>query len=291
MSQSEQPRVAFLGLGRMGAPMARHVLAAGYELVVWNRDAAKAEPLREAGAQVAGAPAAAVTGRDVVVLMLADPDAVREVLFGPDGVAAGAKPGTLVIDASTIGPDASREVAARLADHGVRYVDAPVAGSVKPATDGTLGVLAGGSDEDFAAARPFLVLWGEEGKVQHVGPVGAGSAAKLVRNLTLGLSLAGIGEALRLGAALELEPALVHELIAGSPFGASFGGVREVIESGRRTPANFSIALLTKDLDLCADAADGLPMVDAARAAGRTAIANGYAEDDCRALPVHIAGV
>ncbi|MGW5673325.1 NAD(P)-dependent oxidoreductase, partial [Micromonospora sp. NPDC003776] len=172
-------RVAFLGLGRMGTPMARHVLRAGHELTVWNRTRGKADALAAEGATVAETPAAAAAGRDVVVLMLADPAAVEQVLLGPDGVASGADPDTLVVDGSTIGPDASRRMATRLREHRLRYVDAPVYGSVGPATEGTLGVLAGGEAADVAAARPLLELWGDPAQVRHVGASGAGSAGKL----------------------------------------------------------------------------------------------------------------
>ncbi len=313
MSPSEQQPtcVAFLGLGRMGAPMARHVLAAGHELVVWNRDPAKSQPFAEAGVAVAATPADAATKSEVVVLMLADPDAVRTVLCGPSGVVAGAAPGTLVIDASTIGPAAAKYMAARLRERGLRYVDAPVYGSVRPATDGTLGILAGGDAADVEAATPFLTLWGDPGKLVRVGEVGAGSAAKLVRNLTLGLSIAAIGEALRLGDALGLTAENVHEVVAASPLGGSFTGVRELIDAGRHGPASFSLAMLTKDLELCLDAMSepaatesapasgeaahpqdrtkGLAMTAAASEAGRDAIAAGHGEDDCRALALHVA--
>ncbi|MBY8873290.1 NAD(P)-dependent oxidoreductase [Micromonospora sp. PLK6-60] len=279
-------RVAFLGLGRMGTPMARHVLTAGHDLTVWNRSPGKAEPLAAAGASVAGTPAEAAADRDVVVLMLAAPDAVERVLFGPDGVASGAAPGTLVVDGSTIGPDASRRMAERLRGQHLRYVDAPVYGSVGPATEGTLGVLAGGADDDVAAARPLLELWGDPKQVRHVGPTGAGSAAKLVRNLTLGLALAGIGDALRLAATLELPGDVVDELIAAGPLGAAFPGVRQILAAGPPETANFTVDMLTKDLRLCLAAEPRLPLVDAARAVGEAAHADGHGQDDTRALPL-----
>jgi 3-hydroxyisobutyrate dehydrogenase len=284
-STDRRPRVGFLGLGRMGALMARHVLAAGYDLTVWNRTAAKAEPLRAAGAAVATSPAEAAAGREVVVLMLADPPSVHDVLFGPRGVVTGAAPGTLVIDAATIGPQAARDNAARLAGHGLRYVDAPVFGSVGPAAEGTLGVLAGGDDADLAEAGPLLRLWGDPAKVQHVGPVGTGSAAKLVRILGLGLVLAGIGDAIRLGAALGLPAPLVQDLVAAGPLGGMFAGVRPFLDGADPEPAGFSLAMLTKDLGLCAAAAGDLAITDAARTAGEAAVAAGYGEADCQAWP------
>ncbi|MCI4062295.1 NAD(P)-dependent oxidoreductase [Micromonospora sp. R77] len=285
-SDARRLRVAFLGLGRMGTPMARHVREAGHDLTVWNRTPGKTDALAAAGATVADTPAAAAAGRDVVVLMLADPDAVEQVLLGPDGVASGADPDTLVVDGSTIGPDASRRMATRVRDHRLRYVDAPVYGSVGPATAGTLGVLAGGDEADVAAARPLLELWGDPEQVRHVGPVGAGSAAKLVRNLSLGLALAGIGDALRLAATLDLPADVVDELMAAGPLGAAFPGVREILASGPPGTAGFTVDMLTKDLRLCLAAEPRLPLVDAARRVGEEAHAAGHGQDDTRALPV-----
>jgi 3-hydroxyisobutyrate dehydrogenase len=285
-SESRRLRVAFVGLGRMGTPMALHVLDAGHDLTVWNRTPGKTDALVGAGARAAETPAAAATDRDVVVLMLADPDAVAQVLLGPDGVASGAAAGTLVIDGSTIGPDASREMAARLREHRLRYVDAPVYGSVGPATEGSLGVLVGGDEEDVAVARPLLELWGAPEKVRHVGPTGAGSAAKLVRNLTLGLALAGIGDALRLASTLDLPPDVVDELIAAGPLGAAFPPVRQILADGPPETAGFTIDMLTKDLRLCLAADPALPLVDAARSVGEAANAAGHGHDDARALPV-----
>ncbi len=295
MPDTNLPQVAFLGLGRMGAPMARHVLTAGYDLAVWNRTRDKAEPLGRDGAQVADTPAQAASGRQVVVLMLATPDAVRDVLFDPDhGVVTTAEPGTLVIDSSTIGPTASREVAARLAEHDLRYVDAPVYGSVAPATEGTLRVFAGGDAADFERARPLLELWGDPDKVDLVGPVGTGSAAKLVVNLTLGTSIAAIGEALRLGRELNLDQSLVNSLIEASPLGAAFPPIKALIdamESGEAQPANFELGLLRKDLDLCLAEAPDLALTGAAREACRRAMGAGHASDDARALAVVMAGL
>lgn len=283
-------RVAFLGLGRMGTPMARHVLRAGHELTVWNRTRGKADALAAEGVTVAETPAAAAAGRDVVVLMLADPAAVEQVLLGPDGVASGADPDTLVVDGSTIGPDASRRMATRLREHRLRYVDAPVYGSVGPATEGTLGVLAGGDAADVAAARPLLELWGDPAQVRHVGPSGAGSAGKLVRNLSLGLALAGIGDALRLAATLDLPADVVDDLMAAGPLGAAYPPVRQVLAAGPPETAGFTVDMLTKDLRLCLAAEPRLPLVDAARQVGESAHADGHGQDDTRTLPLWMRG-
>src|SRR3954466_4424834 len=160
-------RVAFLGLGGMGVRMARHVLDAGHELVVWNRTPGKAGELVAAGAREAKTPGDATAGADIAVLMLFGRDGVREVL--PDI----ARDGLLVIDSTTIGPAAAHEFGRLCKDKGARYVDAPVAGSLEPAASGTLGVLAGCDEADWSEAEKLLHLWGDPAKVRRIGPVGS----------------------------------------------------------------------------------------------------------------------
>jgi 3-hydroxyisobutyrate dehydrogenase-like beta-hydroxyacid dehydrogenase len=281
-------KIGFLGLGRMGAPMARHVLAAGHELRVWNRSAVKAEPFAALGVPVTTTPAQAAAGRQIVVLMLTDPVAVQQVLFGAHGVAAGAEPGTLIIDGSTIGPAASRAMALRLSEHGIGYVDAPVFGSVGPAAEGTLGVFAGGRDEDVATASPLLHLWGAPDKVIHVGPVGSGNAAKLIRNLTLGLAIVAIGEALRLADSVGLPRAIAAQVLAASPLGTTHQDVDRLEASTSHRPADFTIDMLTKDLGLCLAADQSLTMAAAAHAAGVWAHGAGHGSDGSRSLALHV---
>lgn len=274
-------RVAFLGLGRMGAPMAAHVAKAGHDLTVWNRTPGKAGDLVEAKTV-----AAAVADADVTVSMLSGPESVRTVLAQ---VAEAMPAGGLVIDASTVGPSVSREVAAMLKEHGLRFLDAPVAGSVGPATEGTLAVLAGGSRADYEQAEPLLHLWGDPAKVLHLGPVGTGSAMKLVLNLTLGVAMGGIGEALRLAGDLGLDRTATLDVLALGPLAASVNAKRTMLEEGEFRPTGFSLGLMTKDLDLAVAAADGdLALTRAALLAARAAIDAGHGEDDYAALAGHI---
>jgi 3-hydroxyisobutyrate dehydrogenase-like beta-hydroxyacid dehydrogenase len=170
-------KLGFYGLGRMGVPMAARLLEAGHEVRVWNRSPGKAGSLVEAGATEAGSPAEAAAGADVVVTMLADPEAVQEVLAAADLAA-----GTTLVEMSTIGPDAVRSLAAGLPD-GVHMLDAPVLGSVPQATEGTLKIFVGGDAEVFERCRPVLEAMG---RPRHLGPLGAGAAMKLVANSTLG---------------------------------------------------------------------------------------------------------
>jgi len=262
-------RVAFLGLGRMGVRMAGHVLTAGHELTVWNRSPGRADELVARGAAEASTPAEAVAGADRVVLMLFGPDSVREVLPQLGGAA-----GALVVDSTTIGPDAAREFAATATELGLRYVDAPVAGSTGPAADGTLGVLVGGSPADYDDAVPLLHLWGDPGKVKRVGEVGAGSAIKLCVNQGLGVMAAGLGESLRLGADLGVDRAALLDVLATGPYGWYLGQKRPMLDAGDFSATTFSVDLMAKDLDLAVTAAAGaLPVTAACAEAARGAAA------------------
>src|SRR4051812_5177262 len=191
-SQSE--RVVFLGLGIMGAPMAANLAKAGFELNVWNRTGEKAERFAEEhDAQAAATPAAAARGAGVAITMLPDAPEVEEVLFGPDGATEGLEQGSLVIDMSTIAPSASREIAGRLSEQGIAFVDAPVTGSRPKAESGTLTIMAGGSDDDLSRALPLFEAMGE--RVVHVGPQGHGAMAKVIANTVTAINAAAIAEA------------------------------------------------------------------------------------------------
>jgi 3-hydroxyisobutyrate dehydrogenase-like beta-hydroxyacid dehydrogenase len=255
--------------------MAAHVARAGHDLSVWNRTP---KPGAVPGAREARTVAEAVDGADVVVTMLFGPDAVREVL-------AQVPEDAFVVESSTIGPAVARELAGRFA----RFLDAPVVGSVKPATDGTLGVLVGGALADYEAAEPLLHLWGDPANVRHLGGVGAGSAMKLVINLTLGVAMGGVGEALRLAADLGLDRADTLDVVATGPLGFSVNAKRAMLDSGEYRPTGFSLDLMAKDLALALDAADGdLALTRAALLAAREALDSGHAGDDYAALAGHI---
>ena len=278
-------RVAFLGLGRMGSLMAGHVLTAGHELVVWNRTPGKAHELVARGATEAETAAEAVREADCVVLMLFGPDSVREVL--PE-VAGAAAFGTLVIDSTTIGPEAAREFSALAANSGLRYVDAPVAGSTGPAAAGTLGVLVGGARRDYDDALPLLHLWGEPEMVRRVGEVGAGSALKLCVNQGLGVMAAGLGESLRLGRSLGLDRDVLLDVLGATAYGWYLAQKRPMLESGDFSGTTFSLDLMVKDLDLAVSAGADLAVTSASLAAARAALAD-HAGEDYAALTAHVA--
>lgn len=278
--------VAFLGLGRMGSLLARHVLDAGHDLTVWNRTPGKAAGLVAAGAREAASPAEAVAGADVAVLMLFGPDSVREVL--PQI----ARDGLLVVDCTTISPAAAREFAAVAGQSGARYADAPVAGSVGPAREGTLGVFVGCRERDWADVQPIVQLWADPARVRRVGEVGAGSALKLVVNQGVGVLAAGLGEALRLGRDLGLDRGLLLDVLGGSAYSWTLGQKRRMLDADDYSGTEFSLDLMAKDLDLMVRAAGGQTDLLVTRGAlqhAEDALQAGHAGEDYAALIAHVA--
>jgi len=214
-----KPTVAWIGLGTMGAPMAGHVLRAGFPLVVWNRTTERARPLEALGARVAGSPAEAVEAAEISVVMLSSPEAFEFVLSCESGILEGIRDGSLVVDVGTDGAAAARRAASLCARKGAAFIDAPVLGSRAPAEQGKLVVMAGGPAEDVARARPVLESFARS--VRHVGPVGAGQTMKLASNLVLGHMLTSLAGALALAKASGLDATELVEILEtglGSPF-------------------------------------------------------------------------
>jgi 3-hydroxyisobutyrate dehydrogenase-like beta-hydroxyacid dehydrogenase len=282
-------KVAFLGLGQMGAPMARRLLATGHDVTVWNRTSERAEPLVAEGARHGSTPAEAAQGVKAAVTMLADPPALDAVLFGPDGLALGLQEGATVIDMSTVGTEAVRRVAERLSP-GVTMLDAPVLGTIPQAEEGQLKIFVGGDRDVFERWRSLLEVLGTP---TYLGPVGTGASMKLVVNSTLGAVMSGIGEALALADALGLDEEATLNVLADSVVGAGVTRARPSIESGT-FPPRFKLSLARKDLGLVNEAAAraGLPL-RLAPAAGdwfRSADEQGLGELDYTAVVAHIRG-
>ena len=273
----------------MGEPMAARLRDGEHELVVWNRTPERAEALAERGARQAGSPAEAAASADVVVTMLSTAEALEEVAFAGDGLVEGTGDGTTLVEMSTVGPATVRRLYERLPS-GVDMLDAPVLGSVKAATEGSLMLFVGGSQPALERCRPVLERFGT---VHHLGPLGAGAAMKLVTNSTLGTLMAGLGEALALADALGLDGSQVLELLAESPIGATAKSKAENIETQTYSP-NFKLALAVKDLRLVTDAAQeagvDLRLAAAARSWLEAADEAGLGALDYSAVVAHIRG-
>ena len=288
-------RVAFLGLGRMGAPMAGRLSAAGQDLIVWSRTTAHAEALA-GNPEVARSPAEAGSKAELAITMLTDGGALEEVMFGRDGLAAGLKSGSLLIDMSTTGPAPAQKVAKALEDRGVGFVDAPVAGSVGPATEGTLAVMVGGSDEAVGRARPLLEILGDPERTWHVGPVGAGQAAKLMVNLVLGGVTAAVAEGFTPGRLLGLAPDAALDVLEGASVAPqTVRSKRDKLRGGDYGDPGFRLALMHKDLRLALDAAQAvrasLPVTERVAELYAGAKGAGLADQDYAAVAAYLASM
>ncbi|MDH6127457.1 NAD(P)-dependent oxidoreductase [Kitasatospora sp. GP82] len=248
-------RIAVIGLGAMGAPIARRLLANGRRITVWNRSPQRAAALRETGAAVGSSPADAARGAEAVIVMVADPQALLAVTEGEHGIAAGVGPEAVVVQMSTVSPSSVTRLAKAL-PAGTGLLDAPVLGSVAEAASGGLRILVGGPQALVERCSPLLE---QLGSPLHVGELGAGTAAKLVANNALFGVLGVLGESLALGGALGLSWESLHEVLGVTPLAEQAARRRGAIEAGVH-PARFALALARKDADLVADAVgDGRP--------------------------------
>jgi 3-hydroxyisobutyrate dehydrogenase-like beta-hydroxyacid dehydrogenase len=275
--------------------MAGRLSDAGHGLVVWSRTGAHAAALADR-AEVAASPAEAGAKAEVAITMLTDGGALEEVVLGRAGLAEGLGPGTLLIDMTTTGPGPARKVAGALAEREAGFVDAPVAGSVGPAADGTLAIMVGGSDEAVARARPLLEILGDPERTWHVGPVGAGQAAKLMVNLVLGGVTAAVAEGFILGRLLGLSPDDALEVLEGASVAAqTVRSKGDKLRSGDYGDPGFRLALMHKDLRLAVDAARAarasLPATERVAELYAGAKGRGLADQDYSAVAAYLAGM
>ena len=286
-------RVAFLGLGTMGAAMAANLARAGFPVTAWNRTPGRAPELDALGIDRTDTPAQAAARADVVVLCVADTPDVEAVLFGPDGVAAAARAGSLVIDCSTIAPSGSWAFAARLREQGIGMVDAPVSGGSEGARDATLTIFVGGDEADVERARPVLEAIGRT--VTHVGPIGAGQAVKAVNQVILAGTYLGVAE----GIVLAMKAGLDVEQVVGALGGGAAQSWVLANRSGRMLdndyPLGFKVALHRKDLHIALELAGqlgaALPVAALAEQLETGLIGRGHADEDMSALARAIRGL
>jgi 3-hydroxyisobutyrate dehydrogenase len=279
--------IAFLGLGIMGSRMAANLCRAGFEVHAWNRTRAKAEALAaEHGAHVADTPADAARAAGIAITMVVDAPEVEAVVLAGDGVAAGAAPGTLVVDMSTIAPSASRTLAERLAERELRFLDAPVTGSRPKAEDATLTIMVGGEAADFERARPALEAMGK--LVLHVGPHGHGSTIKLLNNTVAAINAAAVAQALLAAQAAGVDPGrLVEVMSAGSGASAMLALKASPMLEADYDPL-FKLEHMLKDVRHCLAEARrlGAPMTlgDEAERLYAAAAGAGFGEADFAAV-------
>jgi 3-hydroxyisobutyrate dehydrogenase len=279
-------RVGFVGLGTMGSAMAANLARAGFPLTVWNRTPGRAAPLVELGASEAASPAELAGAADVVVICIRDTPDVEAVLFDPDGISAGARPGTLVIDCSTISPAATRDFAARLAERDLSLVDAPVSGGSEGAVQGTLSIMVGGEPTDVERARPVLAAMGRT--ITHMGPIGSGQATKAVNQVILCGAYLGVAE----GLVLALKEGLDADAVVQA---LSVGAAQSWVlanRSGRMIaddyPLAFKLALHRKDMAIALEMAQrlgaSLPVTELVARLEDDLMKDGHGDEDISAV-------
>lgn len=278
------PSLGFAGIGLMGLPMCQRLLAAGYRLTVWNRSPEKCAPLLAAGARLAETPAALSRESDTVLLCLADTQVVREVVFGEGGVAAGGRPGQLLVDLSSLEPGATRVMAAQLAAGcGMSWLDAPVSGGTAGARAGSLAIMVGGTSADLARARPILLALGE--RVTHMGDVGAGQVTKACNQMIVACNALVIAEAVALAERAGVDASRLAQALAGG-----FADSRPLqilapqMAQSNFTPVSWHVRTLLKDLDTAVGLAreEGAPTPISGLAAQLMRLhgAQGHLQDD-----------
>lgn len=245
--------IAFIGLGVMGAPMATHLIAAGHDVVGYNRSPEKTTALAEQGGRAARTVADAARGVDVVITMLPDSPDVEAIVLGEDGVLDNAAEGALLIDMSTIRPDVSRKVATRARQRGLRPLDAPVSGGEAGAVEGTLSIMVGGDAADVAAALPVLEPMGET--IVHVGPDGAGQTVKAANQLIVAGNLQLVSEALTFLSAHGVQLERAVEVLGGGLAGSAVLRRKAATMLEREFAPGFRVDLHHKDLGIVLDAA------------------------------------
>ena len=275
----ENLRIAFLGIGLMGAPMTRNLLDAGYPMTLWNRTASKCEPFANE-ASIAATPAEAVADADVVITMLENGQVVEDVLVH-QGTIGALKAGALVVDMSSVQPSLARELAGLVGERGAGFVDAPVSGGTVGAAEARLSIMAGGSEADVERALP---VFGALGKCTRIGPVGAGQLAKLANQAIVGITIGAVSEALLLAAKGGADPAAVREALLGG-----FAGSRILELHGQRmidrdfapgAPARIQLKDMRMILDEARAEGLTLPLAQQTHNEYLSLVANGHSDVD-----------
>jgi 3-hydroxyisobutyrate dehydrogenase-like beta-hydroxyacid dehydrogenase len=279
-------KIGFIGLGIMGSRMAANLLKHGYDLVVFNRTRAKAQPLLEKGASFAESPAKLAEQVDVLFTMLAHPDAVEQAALRADGFLNHLKPKAVWVDCSSVNPSFSKKMAAAAAARQIRFVDAPVTGSAPVAEAAKLVFWVGGDAADVEAIRPLLLCMGN--KIIHAGGHGMGTSMKMVINLLLGAGMASFAEAMALGQGLGLSQKMLFDSLLGMPAVPPFLALkREKIESGNYE-AEFPLRWMQKDMHLASVSAYetgvALPLANVTKEIYRLAMRDGHETEDFSAI-------
>jgi 3-hydroxyisobutyrate dehydrogenase len=278
--------VAFIGMGTMGAAMALNILKAGHPVTVHNRSRDREEPVARAGARRAASPKDAAREADIVIICVSDTPDVEAVVLGEAGVIHGAKTGAIVVDMSTISPSATRRTAERLAERGIRMLDAPVSGGSEGAQKGTLTIMVGGEAEAVAQAMPVLSAMGKS--ITHVGPSGAGQLTKAINQVIISGVYLAVAEGMALGLKAGMDMEKVVQALAGGAAGSWVLNYRAANMIKNEYPLGFRVRLHRKDLAIAMEAARELgvflPATALVEQIENGLISQGYGDEDVSAV-------
>jgi len=279
-------KVAFIGMGTMGAAMALNILKAGHEVTVHNRSREREEPMAKAGARRAGSPKEAAKGAEIVIICVSDTPDVEAVVLGENGVIQGAGAGAIVVDTSTISPSATRRIGAELAAKGIRMLDAPVSGGSEGAQKGTLAIMVGGDAADVAKAMPVLSAMGKT--ITHVGPGGAGQFTKAINQVIVGGFYLAVAEGMTFGLKAGLDMEKVVQALAGGAAASWVLNHRSGNMIKNEYPLGFRVRLHRKDVAIVMETARELgvflPATALVEQLENGLISQGYGDEDMSAM-------
>lgn len=279
-------KVAFIGMGTMGAPMATNILKAGYRVTVHNRTRQREEPVAKAGATRAESPKAAAAEAEMIVLCVSDTPDVEEIILGDDGVIQGAQPASLVVDMSTISPAVTRRIAKELNAKDIRMLDAPVSGGSEGAQKGSLTIMVGGEAQDVQKALPVLETMGKT--ITHVGPIGAGQITKAINQIIISGTYLSVAEGMAVGLKAGLDMPKVVQALSGGAAGSWILDNRAANVINNEYPLGFRLRLHRKDLGIALGAARemgvALPCAALVEQIENGLIAQGYGDEDVSAV-------
>jgi 3-hydroxyisobutyrate dehydrogenase len=282
----KEMKVAFIGMGTMGAAMALNILKAGHAVTVHNRSREREEPMAKAGARRAGSPKEAATGAEIVIICVSDTPDVEAVVLGENGIIQGATAGTVVVDMSTISPSATRRIAAELSKKGIRMLDAPVSGGSEGAQKGTLTIMVGGQAADVAIAMPVLSAMGKS--ITHVGPSGAGQFTKAINQVIISGVYLAVAEGMTLGLKAGLDMEKVVLALAGGAAGSWVLNFRSGNMIKNEYPLGFRVRLHRKDVAIAMEAARELgvflPATALVEQIENGLISQGFGDEDMSAM-------
>lgn len=279
-------RIGFIGLGVMGAPMAANLLRKGYQVTIYNRTPGKADELIELGADSAETPAAVARGAELVITMISNDDAIREVYYGQNGLLSELMPGSIIIDSSTISPSLAREIAGDTAARFADFLDAPVTGSKPAAESGTLVFMVGGDSAVMERSQEVLLAMGR--KIIYMGPSGSGATAKLAHNTVVGINAAALIEGMAIAASGGIDAASFLELVGSGGAASRFTEMKAPKLLERDFSVQFSLSLMLKDLRLSSVLSDNLktptPVLEAVKSVFQVGESMGVGDLDLSAL-------